>query len=150
MRALGECQAGVYAAEVALDSYGMGWRRVPQAQSYLDRLVGSEWMAERWPELAGAVVERRGSGAVWSAAVPEETSWPGGPCRFGRILLAGRDLRQAVLLHELAHLLVHPDDTHGAPFVRTHLELVRHEMGFLAFVEYREALLQQPALAAAL
>ena len=143
---LGVCQAGVYAAEAeTIAAGGRRWRSTREAQEYVDGLLRSDWLAERWPELAEVTVQRRGSGARWSVAVPEETSAASGACRSGRLLIAG-PLVQPVLLHELAHLLVHPDDTHGTEFARTHLALVRREMGFPAFAEYREALRRVPAL----
>lgn len=143
---LGACQSAVYRAEAeALSGTGRRWRRIEEVRRYVDALVRADWFAERWPDLLDVGVERRGAGARWSLAVAEATGYPGGPCTEGRILVAG-PLSQLVVLHELAHLLAHPDDTHGPVFARIHLELVRQEMGFAAFTDYRDALRRVPAL----
>ena len=138
---LGECQAGVYAAENdALSGLGIRWRRVAEAQAYADRLVGSAWFGERWPHFLHCAVQRRGSGSVWSLSHPFDASGPGGRPTEGLILLADGAAAQEVLLHELAHLLAPPDAGHGPGFVDVHLDLVRAEMGFFAFAGYRDAL----------
>lgn len=131
-------QAAVYAAEAeALGDRGIRWRRVSEAQSYLDRLVGSEWFARRWPRFGPAYVERRGSGSTWSTCA----AWSGPGADGGVIYLA--ELSQPVLLHELAHLLAGPGEGHSARFAETHLELVRQEMGFYAWSDYRHQLAQR-------
>lgn len=138
---LGTWQAEVYAAEhEALSGRGRRWRRVRDAQEYVDALVASPWFTGRWPHFVRCAVERRGSGSVYSTnAVLDRRTVDGAPTE-GAVLMADGSLCQEVLLHELAHLLAPPDSGHGPEFLAVQTELVRGEMGFYAFVEYREAL----------
>ena len=138
---LGTWQAEVYAAEhEALSGRGRRWARVRDAQAYVDALVGSPWFTERWPHFVRCAVERRGSGSVYSTnAVLDRRRVDGAPTE-GAVLMADGCLCQEVVLHELAHLLAPPDSGHGPEFLAVQTELVRREMGFYAFVEYREAL----------
>ena len=138
---LGAWQADVYAAErEALEGHGARWRRIRDAQAYADGLVGSDWFSGRWPHFLHCRVVRRGSGSVYSTNDALDDHGPDGRPTEGVVLLADGSVRQEVLLHELAHLLAPPDCGHGAPFVDVQLELVRHEMGFYAFTDYRAAL----------
>ena len=147
-RRLGAHQADLYAAEhEAIAGAGLRWERLSDAQRYVDRLVASAWFAARWPHLLRCAVERRGSGSVWSLAHGLDADGPGRRPTEGVVLVADGELRQAVVLHELAHLVSPPDAGHGPEFARTHLALVRHEMGFFAFADYRRALRRRPAFA---
>jgi hypothetical protein len=138
---LGASQAAQYAAEEeALADRGIRWVRLGDAQAYLDRLVASEWFGECFAHFGGAEVRRRGSGSRWSLALPLDDAGPDGRPTAGLVLLAEGALCQRVLLHELAHLLAPLGSEHGEAFVGVHLELVRREMGFFAFAEYRRAL----------
>lgn len=139
--ALSPTQAALYLAEAeAIDHAGLRWRRLSQAQAYLDRLLGSEWFFQRWPTLLRCTIERRGSNSVWSTCHHLDTDGPGATATEGVILVADASLTQPVVLHELAHLLVASDTGHGPAFAETLLTLVRHEMGFFAFAAYYEAL----------
>lgn len=139
--ALGACQADVYSAEhESLGRLGVRWTRLGDARAHLDRLVSSAWFAGRWPHFVHCGVERRGSGSVWSVSHPLDSDGPGGRPTEGVVLVADGGLTQPVLLHELAHLLAGPEAGHGPGFARVHLTLVRHDMGFPAYVEYRDAL----------
>jgi putative metallohydrolase (TIGR04338 family) len=115
------------------------WARLADAQRDLDRLVASAWFAERWPHFERATIERRGRGAVWSLGVALDHAGPWETPTEGVILVAGA-LRQPVVLHELAHLLVPDGEGHGPMFAETLLTLVRAEMGFPAFAELYYAL----------
>ena len=138
---LGDRQAAAYAAEEeALGGVGIRWRRVADAQAYLDGVVEAGWFAERWPYFVSCLVERRGSGSRWSTCAPADSAGPGGRPTMGAVLVADGALRQAVVLHELAHLLGPPASGHGPDFVAVYLELVRHEMGFPAYADFRRAL----------
>lgn len=131
----------MYAAEAdALAGRGIRWRRVADAQAYADRLVGSAWFGSRWPHFGRAHIERRGSGATWSACAPVAWDHPGPEPTEAVLFLAPGQVGQTALLHELAHALAGPGDGHSPAFVDVQLELVRHEMGFFAFTDYREAL----------
>ena len=148
---LGPCQADVYAAERdALSGRGPRWRRRREAQAYADALVGSPWFAERWPHFVRCAVVRRGTGSVYSTNEALDAFGPGGRPTEGAVLLADSGLCQEVVLHELAHLLAPRDCGHGAPFIAVQLELVRREMGFFAYAEYRAALARRPASGAEL
>ena len=66
---------------------------------------------------------------------------------MGTVLVADGALRQPVVLHELAHLLAPPGTAHGPEFLAVQLELVRREMGFPAWAEYRRVLDRRGLLA---
>jgi putative metallohydrolase (TIGR04338 family) len=139
-RRLGRHQDALYAAEAeSIAGLGITWARLADAQRDADRLVGSAWFAEQWPHFVRATVERRGRGAVWSTQVALDHDGPGGTPTEGVVLVAG-PLRQPVVLHELAHLLLPPTAGHGREFAETLLTLVRREMGFPAFAELLHAL----------
>jgi putative metallohydrolase (TIGR04338 family) len=139
-RRLGAQQAALYAAEAeSVEALGITWARLADARRHVDRLVQSAWFAERWPHFATATIQRRGHGAVWSLGVALDRAGPHGGPTQGVILLAG-PLRQPVVLHELAHLLLPRGAGHGPPFAETLLTLVRGEMGFPAFAELFHAL----------
>jgi hypothetical protein len=139
--ALSATQAALYAAEArALDHVGVRWRRLGDAQAYLDTLLGSGWFFRRWPTLLRCTIERRGSNSVWSTCHQLDRDGPGGTATEGVILVADGSLTQPVVLHELAHLLTVPAAGHGPAFAETLLTLVRHEMGFFAFADYYETL----------
>jgi len=139
-RCLGAAQEALYAAEAeSVDGHGIVWPRLADAQDAVDALVGSAWFGARWPHFVRAVVERRGAGARWSTHQALDGDGPGGRPTEGVILVAG-PLRQTVVLHELAHLLLPPGAGHGPGFAETMLTLVRREMGFVAFAEYFHAL----------
>ena len=141
MPRLGELQRELYAAEAeSIDRLGISWRRVADAQAYVEGLVRSQWFGSRWPHFVRATVERRGHGSAWSASVPLDAAAPGGRPTEGVILVADGGLRQPTILHELAHLLAPPDAGHGVAFAEVLLTLVRQEMGFFAFAECFHAL----------
>jgi putative metallohydrolase (TIGR04338 family) len=144
---LGERQAALYAAEEeALAGLGLRWRRLPEAQAYVDGLVASAWFGDRWPHCVQVTVERRGRGAVWSTCQGLDGDGPGGRPTEGVVFVAG-PLRQPVVLHELAHLLAPPGAGHGPVFAETMLSLVHHEMGLTAFADYLHALRRCPGFA---
>jgi len=139
-RRLSTQQAALYGAEAeSIERLGVTWARLADAQRDLDRLVGSAWFARRWPHFGRATVQRRGHGAVWSLGVALDHAGPEGRPTEGVVLVAG-PLRQPVVLHELAHLLVPGGTGHGPDFAETLLTLVRAEMGFPAFAELFHAL----------
>ena len=139
-RKLGTYQAALYAAEEeSIGGLGITWPRLAAAQRDVDRLVASAWFAQRWPHFSHVTIERRGHGAVWSTAVALDRDGPDGAPTEGVVLVAGA-LRQPVVLHELAHLLLPRGAGHGPVFAEALLTLVRHEMGFPAFAELFQAL----------
>jgi putative metallohydrolase (TIGR04338 family) len=138
---LGVHQSQLYAAEAAtIADAGLRWARLRDAQRYLDELLGSEWFAGCWPDLLRCTIERRGSGSVWSTCQALDGRGARSRPSEGVILVADGALRQAVVLHELAHLLAPPGAGHGPVFARTLLALVRHEMGFFAYADLLHAL----------
>jgi len=145
---LGALQAGLYAAErETIAVLGIRWRRLADAQAYVDRLICSEWFFERWPHLVRCTVERRGEGSVWSTCQPLDAQGLAGGATEGVVLVADGALAQPVVLHELAHLLVSPGTGHQPAFAETLLSLVRHEMGFDAFAAYYHALRRREGFA---
>jgi hypothetical protein len=148
---LGALQAAVYSAEAeALEAHGIRWSRLAGAQDYADTLVERDWFAERWPGFGRCHVERRGSGARYSTGAALGTDCAGAGPAGAVILLAPGHLTQSVLLHELAHVLAGPDAGHAGSFLAVQLELVRQEIGFLAYADYRAALLRRQQTASLL
>jgi putative metallohydrolase (TIGR04338 family) len=140
-RRLGACQEVLYAAEAeTIGDLGVRWPRISDVRLYLERLVESEWFAQRWPHFVRCDVERRGSGSVWSTCHRLDDDGPDGRATEGVVLLADGALIQPVVLHELAHLLLPMDSGHGPDFAETLLTLVRGEMGFFAFAALYHAL----------
>ena len=138
----------MYAAEAAsIDGLGRRWRRLADVQAHVDRLIESDWFLERWPDLVRCVVERRGRGSTWSAGCQLGPAGPGRGATEGVILLADDGLRQPVVLHELAHLVVPEEVGHQPPFAEALLTLVRHDMGFFAWAECWHALRRSPLFA---
>jgi len=123
-----ERQLAAYAAEeAALAGSGRSFSGPAEAQRYAAELIGSDWWAQRWPRVDRVAVgpsrSRRLDGYVLAGTVPQ--------IRLSR-------WREAVLLHELAHVVTGPD--HDAAFVEALLALVRHRMGFHAYGALRHAL----------
>lgn len=142
-------QRAVYEAEAeGLHGHGITWRRLPEARRYLQALTGSTWFQERWPHLRCCGLERRGSDSRWSLAHGLDADGAGGLPTEGVILLASGPPTQSVVLHELAHLLTPRGTGHRRPFLDAQLELVRHEMGFFAYSDYRAALAARGLLGA--
>jgi putative metallohydrolase (TIGR04338 family) len=138
---LGPRQAALYAVEDdTIAGLGLRWRRIAEVQAYVDRLIASAWFFERWPSLVSCSIERRGSGSTWSTCQHLDDRGPEGRATEGVILLADGCLRQPVVLHELAHLLLPRGLGHEPAFAETLLMLVRREMGFFAFADCYQAL----------
>jgi hypothetical protein len=134
-------QAALYSAEAAsIEGLGRRWRRLADAQRYVDELIGSAWFFDHWPTFLRCTIERRGSGSSWSTCQHLDAAGKDASATEGVILVADGGLTQPVVLHELAHLVLPPGSGHRATFAETHLTLVRHEMGFFAFAEYYHAL----------
>ena len=118
-----ERQRAVYAAEdAALTGAGRSFRHLGEVRDYVADLVGSEWWADRWPQVEGIPVAGSRSGRVAGYAVDGS----------GGIRLAHRGLREPVVLHEIAHVVT-PGAGHGPPFVAALLALVRERLGFHAY-----------------
>ena len=125
-----ERQQAVYAAEdAALDSAGRSFRHLGEARAYVAELVGSDWWADRWPHVETIPVAATRSGRVAGYAVDGS----------GGIHLAGRGLREPVVLHEIAHVVT-PGAGHGPAFVAALLALVRERLGFHAYGALRAEL----------
>lgn len=138
---LGDRQAALYAAEGrALAGVGLRWRRVADAQRYVDALLDRDWFGDRWPQLVRCTVERRARGARWSTFQALDHDGPDGTATEGVLLVAPTGLDQPTVLHELAHLVCPPETGHAPPFARALLSLVRHEMGFFAYADLRAEL----------
>jgi hypothetical protein len=138
---LGPHQEAMYEAERAsIDALGVSWRQHAHVQRHIDQLIGSGWFFDRWPWFVRCTVERRGRGSKWSTCQPLDTDGPDGRPTEGVILLADGSARQPIVLHELAHLLAPVDAGHRRPFAQTLLTLVREDMGFVAFAEFRHGL----------
>jgi putative metallohydrolase (TIGR04338 family) len=116
-----ERQLSVYAGEeAALADAGRVFRDLREVRAYVDELVGSDWWADRWPHIEAIPVARTRSGRFSGYAVDGS-----GEIRVGI-------LREAVVLHEVAHV-VSPGAGHGPAFVDALLALVRERLGFHAY-----------------
>ena len=125
-----ERQLSIYAAEEAsLGDAGRVFRHLGEVRVYVDDLVASDWWADRWPHIDVIPVARTRSGRVAGYAVDGS----------GGIHLAGRGLREPVVLHEIAHVVT-PGAGHGPAFVAALLALVRERLGFHAYGALRAEL----------
>ncbi|WP_420123423.1 TIGR04338 family metallohydrolase [Nakamurella sp.] len=99
---------------------------IASVQTYLDRVLGLDWIRRSWPRAADPVRVRERAGGARAhyeragATIAVPTHRTGG----------GWALRELVVLHELAHHLA-PDDEvpHGGPFVGRLLDLVDGVVG---------------------
>jgi putative metallohydrolase (TIGR04338 family) len=116
-----ERQLGVYASEeVALAGAGKEFRNLREVGAYVDDLIASDWWADRWPHIEVIPVAGTRSGRFSGYAVEGS-----GEIRLGC-------LREAVVLHEVAHVVT-PGAGHGPAFVDALLALVRERLGFHAY-----------------
>ena len=116
-----ERQLSVYACEdAALAGAGRVFRDLRAVRAYLEELIGSDWWADRWPHVEAIPVGRTRSERFSGYAV-EGTA----EIRLG-------SLREAVVLHEVAHVVT-SGAGHGPAFVEALLALVRERLGFHAY-----------------
>ena len=116
-----ERQLSIYAAEeVILGEAGRVFQDLGEVRAYVDELIARNWWADRWAHIEAIPVGRTRSGRFDGYAV-EGT---------GEIRLA--DLREPVLLHEIAHVVT-PGTGHGPAFVTSLLALVRERLGFHSY-----------------
>ena len=116
-----ECQLAVYAAEdAALTGTGRVFRHLGEVRAYVAELVTGDWWASRWPEVEAIAVGRSRSRRFIGYALQGAAE-----IRLAR-------LEEAVLLHEIAHVVT-PGAGHGSAFTATLLDLVRERMGFHAY-----------------
>jgi putative metallohydrolase (TIGR04338 family) len=116
-----ERQRCVYASEeAALAGAGRVFRDLGDVRRYLEELVASDWWADRWPHIEAIPVARTRSGRFSGYAVEG-----GGAIRIAI-------LREAVVLHEVAHVVT-PGAGHDQRFVEALLALVRERLGFPAY-----------------
>ena len=116
-----ERQLSIYAAEEAtLGAAGRVFQDLGEVRAYVDELIASDWWADRWPHIEAIPVARTRSGRFGGYVV--ETS--------GEIRLA--DLREPVVLHEIAHIVT-PGAGHGPAFVASLVALVRERLGFHSY-----------------
>lgn len=114
-------QRSVYESEeAALAGAGRRFRHLGEVRAYVAELVASDWWAERWPHVESIPVGRSRSGRMSGYAVDGTTE----------VRLA--DLREPVVLHEIAHVVT-PGAGHGPAFVNALLALVRERLGFHSY-----------------
>ncbi len=87
---------------------------------YVEDLIASDWWADRWPQLEKITVGRSRSGRFAGYAVD------------GSVEIRLAELREPVLLHEIAHVVT-PGAGHGPLFVTALLALVRERLGFHSY-----------------
>lgn len=116
-----ERQRRIYESEeAALGGCGREFRDLGEVRVYVEELIASDWWADRWPRVETIVVGRSRSGRFAGYAVDGSAE----------IRLA--ELREPVLLHEIAHVVT-PGAGHGPAFVTALLALVRERLGFHSY-----------------
>lgn len=101
----------VYNACAAIRA-GKRLETVAEMQAYVDHLLDSAWARRRWGAQRITVKDGRGHRrATGGGGIVQMPTW-------------AREER--TLLHEIAHNLASPYDSHGPAFVRVMLELVSH------------------------
>lgn len=114
-------QRRVYESEeAALAGRGRTFRNIGEVRLYVKDLIASDWWADRWPQVETITVGRSRSGRFAGYAVDGSAE----------IRLA--ELREPVLLHEVAHVVT-PGAGHGPAFVAAFLVLVRARLGFHSY-----------------
>jgi len=118
----------VYAAEDSLGQMGQEFSRIKDAQRYVDEVCASAWWRQRFARLGA--VEVRGNGEARDAYA-----------KNGKVHLPRWGRKQAVVLHEMAHL-VQPDNSkpHGPEYLRLYCDMVGEFMGAQAALALAKAL----------
>jgi putative metallohydrolase (TIGR04338 family) len=116
-----ERQRRLYAAEeVALTGVGRDFGHLGEVRAYVEELLATDWWADRWPQVDQIAIDRTRSGRFAGYAVD------------GSAEIRLSELREPVLLHEIAHVVT-PGAGHGAAFVTAFLALVRERLGFHSY-----------------
>ena len=89
-------------------------------RAYVEDLIASDWWADRWPQVEKITVGRSRSGRFAGYAVD------------GNAEIRLAELSEAVLLHEIAHVVT-PGAGHGEAFIEAFLALVRERLGFHSY-----------------
>lgn len=104
------------------------WLEIEDVQKYVDKLVTKAWFKRRWPKIDKITVKapKKDMG---------QRAWAYGNYFNGRITIPMWARQKIVVLHEVAHAIVHPKygGKHGRFWARTFLELVKFEMGEEAY-----------------
>jgi putative metallohydrolase (TIGR04338 family) len=106
--------------EAALRGSGRTFRDLGEVRGYVEDLIVSDWWADRWPRVEKITVGRSRSGRFAGYAVD------------GSVEIRLAELREPVLLHEIAHVVT-PGAGHGPLFVTALLALVRERLGFHSY-----------------
>jgi putative metallohydrolase (TIGR04338 family) len=116
-----ERQRRIYECEeAALRGGGRKFRDLGEVRVYVEDLIASDWWADRWPRVEKIAVGRSRSGRFAGYAVD------------GSVEIRLAELREPVLLHEIAHVVT-PGAGHGPAFVTAFLALVRERLGFHSY-----------------
>jgi putative metallohydrolase (TIGR04338 family) len=116
-----ERQRRIYdSEEAALGGRGRAFRDLGEVRGYVEDLIASDWWADRWPRVEKITVGRSRSGRFAGYAVD------------GSVEIRLAELREPVLLHEIAHVVT-PGAGHGPAFVAALLALVRERLGFHSY-----------------
>lgn len=126
-------QEAVYSAQAKVfPHWGRTFANVYDVANYLTNLIDTDWFFQIFGLVPDIQVREWKDRNLWAGAAIKE--------KFTLILKPGT-IYESVVLHELAHLLC-DDKGHGQCFVDTQLKLVRQQMGFHAYAEYRNALIE--------
>lgn len=121
----------VYQAEdLSLSDITRQFPRFVDVERFVESVTTSEWWSTNFPTAPIKVfVEQRSNSARFAVATKHAVAIPNS--QTGRTT--------ATVLHELAHVATHSVDGHGPIFRSAMLKLVRHYMGFNAFVDLETA-----------
>lgn len=110
----------VYLAENRSGVRGAQFRSLFQVQTYVDRVIFSDWWTERFPECPSIVVRQERSDDTCGSSGPL-----GGGLLGSFIVLPPAARFERYVLHELAHCAAnHPPEAHGPEFARAYVDLV--------------------------
>lgn len=124
-------QEAVYTAQAEVFPFwGRVFQDIHEVEKYLSDIMNTTWYFETFGPQPSVKIKEWKDNNHWAGAADVKN--------FIIYLKKGRQY-ESTILHELSHILCGSDD-HGQCFVDTQLALVRHQMGFHCFAEYKHAL----------
>ncbi len=130
--ALNEQEAVYDSQSKVFPFWGQTFYSIHEIASYLTKLMDTEWFFAQFGPTPQVALKEWKDRNRWAGCADAKTF---------TIYLKKGNQAESTILHELAHLLCGSGD-HGQCFVDTQLILIRQQMGFHAYSEYRNALLE--------
>lgn len=114
-----ERESGIFKSSYRFDNREA--MSIEECQQYVDKIISSKYVQRTW-NLRGnervSVVVGRGGGMAYNS-----------PFGAGHISLGVWARQEAIVIHEVAHLLAGDRARHNWQFCETYLKLIRHFMG---------------------